>query len=108
MRKLSAAVALAASLLAGVAISDEAMSQTFGGRVAVAQAEAEGGRSYRRDDWRKEQRVRRLERLRNVIADCHRDVRTHRINGAPVTHRHVGDNCSVRIVRQATQPAPGG
>lgn len=43
MRKLSAAVALAASLLAGVAISDEAMSQTFGGRVAVAQTEAEGG-----------------------------------------------------------------
>lgn len=33
--------------------------------------------------------------------DCHRDVRTHRIGGVKVTHRHVGDNCQVRVVRQA-------
>jgi hypothetical protein len=32
--------------------------------------------------------------------DCHRDVRTHRIGGVKVTHRHVGDNCQVRQVRQ--------
>ena len=32
--------------------------------------------------------------------DCHRDVRTHRIGGVKVTHRHVGDNCQVRVVRQ--------
>jgi len=32
--------------------------------------------------------------------DCHRDIRTHRINGAMVTHRHVGDRCQVRLVRK--------
>ncbi len=29
--------------------------------------------------------------------DCHRDVRTHRINGVLVRHRHVGPNCRVRV-----------
>lgn len=33
--------------------------------------------------------------------DCHRDVRTHRIGGVKVTHRHVGDNCQIRQVRKA-------
>lgn len=32
--------------------------------------------------------------------DCHRDVRTHRINGVMVTHRHVGDRCQVRVVQK--------
>lgn len=32
--------------------------------------------------------------------DCHRDVRTHRIGGIMLRHRHVGDNCAVREVRQ--------
>jgi hypothetical protein len=32
--------------------------------------------------------------------DCHRDVRTHRINGVMVTHRHVGDRCKVRVVQK--------
>lgn len=32
--------------------------------------------------------------------DCHRDVRTHRIGGVMVTHRHVGDNCQIRQVRK--------
>lgn len=31
--------------------------------------------------------------------DCHRDVRTHRIHGVMVQHRHVGDDCQVREVR---------
>lgn len=34
--------------------------------------------------------------------DCHRDVRTHRIGGVMVTHRHVGDNCQIRVVRKST------
>jgi len=34
--------------------------------------------------------------------DCHRDIRTHRIGGIKVTHRHVGENCQVRIVRKST------
>lgn len=33
-------------------------------------------------------------------ADCHRDVRTHRIFGVMIRHRHVGKNCSVREVRR--------
>lgn len=33
-------------------------------------------------------------------ADCHRDVRTHRIGGVMITHRHVGDRCQVRQVRK--------
>ena len=32
--------------------------------------------------------------------DCHRDVRTHRIGGVKVRHRHVGDDCRIRQVRQ--------
>lgn len=32
--------------------------------------------------------------------DCHRDVRTHRIGGVKIRHRHVGDDCRVRQVRQ--------
>lgn len=31
--------------------------------------------------------------------DCHRDVRTHRIDGTRIRHRHVGDGCAVREVR---------
>lgn len=34
--------------------------------------------------------------------DCHRDVLEHRINGVKIRHRHVGGNCQVRIVRQAS------
>lgn len=37
-------------------------------------------------------------RIRPV--DCHRDVRTHRIGGVKVRHRHVGDNCQIRQVRK--------
>lgn len=33
-------------------------------------------------------------------ADCHRDVRTHRIDGVKLTHRHVGETCQVRVVRK--------
>ena len=39
--------------------------------------------------------------VRQKPADCHRDVRTHRIGGVKIRHRHVGDNCAVREVRQA-------
>lgn len=39
-------------------------------------------------------------------ADCHRDVRTHRIGGRLVTHRHVGKNCVVREVRGSTTIVP--
>ena len=36
-----------------------------------------------------------------VIRDCHRDVRLHRIRGVLVWHRHVGPNCTVRVVRRS-------
>jgi hypothetical protein len=34
-------------------------------------------------------------------SDCHRNIRTHRIGGALIRHRHVGDDCAVREVRKA-------
>lgn len=36
---------------------------------------------------------------RRQYYDCHRDVRTHRIGGVFVRHRHVGENCEIREVR---------
>jgi hypothetical protein len=36
-----------------------------------------------------------------VIRDCHRDVRLHRIRGVLVWHRHVGIDCTVRVVRRS-------
>lgn len=49
--------------------------------------------SSSRDSRRKDRDfVRRYE-------DCHRDVRTHRIRGVMVKHRHVGDDCRIREVR---------
>lgn len=41
---------------------------------------------------------RRQERRKP--SDCHRDVRRHRIGGVMVLHRHVGDRCQVRVVRE--------
>lgn len=37
---------------------------------------------------------------RRKPADCHRDVRRHRIGGVMILHRHVGDRCQVRVVRE--------
>ena len=37
---------------------------------------------------------------RRKPADCHYDVRTHRINGVMVTHRHIGDRCEIRRVQK--------
>jgi len=39
-------------------------------------------------------------------ADCHRDVRTHRIGGVMVTHRHVGNDCAIREVRRSKTVVP--
>lgn len=39
-------------------------------------------------------------------ADCHRDVRTHRVDGIVLRHRHVGDDCRVREVRRANDFSP--
>lgn len=38
--------------------------------------------------------------VRRKPADCHRDVRTHRIGGVKITHRHVGDRCQIRPVQK--------
>jgi hypothetical protein len=44
-------------------------------------------------------RVRNRDNNVRNYSDCHRDVRTHRIYGVMVKHRHVGDDCQVREVR---------
>jgi hypothetical protein len=38
---------------------------------------------------------------RNRRADCHRDVRLHRVDGQMLLHRHVGPDCAIRIVRRS-------
>ena len=60
---------------------------------------------YRDDRYRDRDHYERNSERRH-LADCHRDVRTHRIYGALVTHRHVGNDCSVREVRRSSEPAP--
>ena len=108
MKSPSILFALSASLLSAFIIVVNAMPpRTFSqsmSREPVLLAQADGGRSFRRSDLEGEERRRR--EFRRPVVDCHRDVRTHRINGELVRHRHVGDNCEVRIVRQSTAPAP--
>lgn len=58
--------------------------------LAASGLPAEGGKTTRPSDI--EQRSHRR--------DCHRDVRTHRIGGVLVRHRHVGPNCEIRVVRK--------
>ncbi|WP_127599492.1 hypothetical protein [Nitratireductor alexandrii] len=41
-------------------------------------------------------------------ADCHRAPRLHRVPGAGrIYHRHVGDDCRIRIIRRSSEPAIG-
>lgn len=51
-----------------------------------------------------------VESSRSVVqrrpVDCHRDVRTHRIWGVLIRHRHVGTDCRVREVRTSTLRPP--
>ena len=109
MKSPSIRFALCASLLAAFIVVVHAMPPLPRDRETSAPpallAQAEGGRSFRREEIEDRDRSYRRE-LRRTIVDCHRDVRTHRIGGERVRHRHVGDNCEVRIVRQSTQPAP--
>ena len=46
--------------------------------------------------------VQSQSRQPNRPVDCHRDVRTHRVNGVMLRHRHVGPNCQIREVRQSS------
>ncbi|MEO3385186.1 hypothetical protein [Mesorhizobium sp. CAU 1741] len=120
MRTPSIALAFVASFTAAFIIGVHAMppnavmsEAAASGSIVTAQVPApQGSRSRDRDDRyrdRYDNRARdRYDRRpeRRQFADCHRDVRTHRINGALVTHRHVGSNCSVRAVRRSSEPAP--
>ncbi|MVA96982.1 hypothetical protein GN330_06945 [Nitratireductor sp. CAU 1489] len=39
-------------------------------------------------------------------ADCHRDPRLHRVPGAGrIYHRHVGNDCRIRVIRRSSEPA---
>jgi hypothetical protein len=113
MKSPSILFALGASLIAALVVAVHAMPpQAFSQSSDITVlAQADGGTSSRRDEI-----IRQGARdgappsyrrqLRGTIVDCHRDVRTHRINGEMVRHRHVGDNCEIRIVRQSSEPAP--
>ena len=104
MKPPSIALALVASFTAALVIAALAMPPASilgaaqAGETGMV-AQAQPGSSSRRDDQRNRQREQR------ALADCHRDVRTHRINGVMVTHRHVGANCAVRVVNRSSEPA---
>ena len=53
-------------------------------------------------EYRKKHEKKRHDYGWNAQFDCHRDIRTHWINGVKVRHRHVGDDCRVREVRTST------
>ena len=111
MQSPSITVALLASVVAALLVAGKTMpppvleaapaSPSAGMRLA----QAEGGRSYRDGERRRESRRSERGQQRENL-DCHRDVRTHRINGQRVTHRHVGDDCQVRVVNRSSVPAP--
>ena len=104
MKTPSIPVAFVASLVAAIlvvmgTVALPRMHDTRASETPVVTAQAQSGSSVRRDDLQ--------QQLRTRPVDCHRDVRTHRINGVLVRHRHVGDNCEVRVVRQSSEPATG-
>lgn len=40
--------------------------------------------------------------------DCHRDAREHHVPGmGRVYHRHVGENCAIRVIRRSSSRNPG-
>ncbi len=83
-----ASVFFAALLAAGPTAAVDAK------RIAPESSRIVGDCSRKSDDcYRGTRNIRR--------ADCHRNVRTHRIGGALIRHRHVGDHCAVREVRRA-------
>lgn len=108
MKTPSIALAFVASFTAALVIGVQAMPPKSVVPKAIASENSviaqipSGIRSRDRDDRHRDER----RHERRQTADCHRDVRTHRINGAMVTHRHVGSNCAVRVVRRSSEPAP--
>lgn len=111
MKRPSLALAFTASFAAAVVFAGSIMPPT----VVVAHeseemllaAQAQSSRTVRRADRERDHgRYERHEHRneRRTPADCHRDVRTHRINGEMVTHRHVGPDCAIRVVRRSTEP----
>lgn len=91
MKTPSIAVALSASLLAGLAVAGKAMPPM---PVPAEQARAASVEPDR-------EAVQFARHLRKTL-DCHRDVRTHGLSGAEATHLHGGESCEVGIAREST------
>lgn len=88
--------------LSGTSAADEGLllaQRAEGGSVRQRLEE----NSYRN---RHDYRPRRYVVPRNQLVDCHGDIRTHWIGGSLVTHRHIGDDCDIRIVNQGTSVPP--
>ncbi len=104
LAKLSIPAALAASAIVGLVLAqifmggDRQSSRSW----LVTDAGAQSSSRTIRPGDAEAGEERRLQRPRTW--DCHRDVRTHRIDGVMVRHRHVGENCEVRVVRQSSEP----
>lgn len=104
---LAIAAALALSGLAGLVVATKAMPG-----IAVSPGQGDPALSAQvqdvssRRDREREERERESRSQRRTPVDCHRDVRTHRVDGVLIRHRHVGQNCAVREVRRGTDRSP--
>jgi hypothetical protein len=117
MKMFSISLAVAASVLLASASAGSATSlaTVLAPEIptAIVTVQAQGTNTYRnRDREHFERPSDRFERPRDRVqqrrqyVDCHRDVRTHRIDGYMLTHRHVGDRCTVRTVNRSSQTIP--
>jgi hypothetical protein len=109
MTRLPISLAFVLSAVAGVLLGALVMQPSMAHGQTIQAEQQTGGQSsrvYRRGEVPAETKQQRRRDTQSTQApvDCHRDVRTHRIDGVMVTHRHVGPNCEVRIVRRSSEP----
>lgn len=109
MKRQIAAVAAAMALMPALCLQGASAGERD---VMVAQRAESGSVRQRLEENshrnRHDHRPPRHAAPRNQLVDCHRDIRTHWIGGSIVTHRHVGEDCQVRIVNQGTAAPPPG
>ncbi|MBA3447433.1 MAG: hypothetical protein H0T56_07460 [Pseudaminobacter sp.] len=119
MKKVPVALALFVSAVAGLASMGAAMPPPpipagNAAAIPVAGCHSDVRRHYAPEAGASVRHHHRGGNCRAVIvgrdaedggrSDCHRSVRTHRVDGLRLRHRHVRDDCRIREVRQGNQP----
>lgn len=119
MTRLPVVLALLASAAAGLATMGVALPQMAGDAevIPVAGCHLDRRTHYVPEAGASVRHYHRSGNCRPVIVDrdrpddhdwrrgdCHRDVRTHRVDGVRLRHRHVGDDCRIREVRSSGVP----